>query len=277
MARERWLIDGWELTEGTYRDVSTRDGLYSTSALVGTNAQVANRRGTLWRPKTLGEGRFVLNGWIGANSRAEFETAWERLLQAVIRPERPVRYTRYLASGEQRYCDGEVTGVVAPTALGQVVARFALEVAVPEGVWRSVSTYTDAVTPMASGAAMTLTNLGPSTAPLDDVDITITGPIDTPRVAVVGSATEWVQFNGTVPAGGTLTIKCQSWSIAQGGSGWGSVQSVAKIVHGGLGPWLTIPARTVAGLPEVRLTGTGTSGATGLSLSGRRAHLDILD
>lgn len=271
MARERWLIDGWELTEGLYRDVETREGMDATPSLVGENAAVANRRGSLWRPKTLGEGRFTLNGWIGATSRTGFETAWRDLLRAAFHPERLVRYERWSAAGVARECYGEVTGTLAPRAIGQLAARFALEVTVPDGVWQGVADVSDSgPTPPTDGAVFTLTNLGVSTAGLDATKIEFTGPITSPRIEIPTLAGEWVQYTGTVPAGSTMTIDCAAWSVS-GTAGF--TPNPAAITHGGSGSFLTIPPPTVGGVTQVRFKGTNLAAASRVRIYGRPLFL----
>ena len=269
--RERWLLDNWELTEGLYRDVGTREGLDETPRLVGDNATVANRRGTLWRPKSLGEGRFVLNGWIGATSRAGFETAWNNLLRAAFHPERLVRYERWSAAGVARECYGEVTGTLTPRGIGQLAARFALEVGVPDGVWQGVAEVSDAgPVPLTDGAVFTLNNLGVSTAGLDACKIEFTGPISSPRIEIPSMPGEWVQYTGNVPTGATMTIDCGAWSVA-GTAGF--TPNPASITHGGSGSFLTIPAPTVGAAMQVRFKGANLAAASRVRVYGRPLFL----
>lgn len=272
MARERWLIDGWELTEGSYRDVESRDGLYATPAFVGANVSVANRRGTVWRPKTLGEGRFTLNGWIGGTDRTAFEAAWQTLLRAMVHPERLVKYERYLASGEVREAYGEVTGVLAPQSLGQQAARFAIEVNVPDGVWRGQTQVIDSSSgTLTIGSTIPLTNLGVSTAPHDEAKIELTGPMSSPSIGVQGSLTEYVRYNALIPAGVVLTIDCASWDLTATG---GFTPDVGAIVQGGAGSFLTIPPPGPTGaVPVLTFTGTGTTAASKVRALGKVMHL----
>ncbi len=60
MPRERWTVDGYDLTQGTDRDVEYRAGLYRSPAAEGEDGEVSNRTGRIWRPKTHGPGTFTL-------------------------------------------------------------------------------------------------------------------------------------------------------------------------------------------------------------------------
>lgn len=273
MARERLLIDGWELTEGLVRDLELRDGLYGTPEMIGQNPVVANRRGSTYRRKNIGEGSFTINGWVASadGTRTGFESAWQTLLRAVWRPERLVKYERYLASGEIRECYGEVSGQLAPAAIGQQAGRFALQVRVPNGLWRGQTTVTDQSTgTLTSGATFALTNLANGSAPVDDAKVVLTGPLTSPQVAVVGNAVEFVKYTGTIGAGAVVTIDCGTWDV----TATGMTANPAAVTYGGDSSYLTIPSPGPTGVaPSVVVTGSGFTASSKVALTGKRAHL----
>ena len=168
MARETIAFDGWELTEGTVRNWEIRDGFDDVAAMVGDNLTVANRSGEVWRPKTLGAGKFTVQLWLAGKTISQAQDAWRTLLRATVRPHRLVRVTRTMASGEVVYCDAEVTGGVSPTHLGQTGYRASITFTVPSGIWRSDVVY-EHKTPVGAklNQGLYLDNLAPSTAPLE--------------------------------------------------------------------------------------------------------------
>ena len=134
-AHERWLIDGYEITDGWLRDVELRDGLYVTPGPTGSNGKVSNRTGDLWRSKRLGPGGFVLNMWIAGGDRAEIEDNYDNIVRALIRPHALLTVDRYLADGTIRTCQAEIAQQINPSPVGQVGMRLSAEFKVPAGRW----------------------------------------------------------------------------------------------------------------------------------------------
>ena len=114
--RERWLFDGWELTTGDgtgIRAWESFDGVDGVSAFTGSNVTTANRSAELWRPKSLGPGKFTIALWVMGKGRLEAMAAWNNVIRAFVRPFRQVRVNRWLPDGNMIWCDAEVVGGMA--------------------------------------------------------------------------------------------------------------------------------------------------------------------
>jgi hypothetical protein len=108
---------------------------------------------------------------------------------------------------------------------------------------------------------------------MEDLVITITGPITNPKVEVLRggnplSVPNWFQYTGTIAGGTTLIVNCSTWTI----SGTSS-PSYANFTHSGGGRFLSVVPGVAAAAPAVRLTGSGNSASTAISLVGRRKYL----
>lgn len=274
MAREQWFIDGWEVTQGYFRDVEKREGLLRAFAPIGQNTQVSNRPGRLWQPKDLDEARFTLNIWITGVTlqRQDVEAAWDDVLRVINHPERTLAVERHTAAGEVRTCDAEVTGEMSPTFIGQAAMRAALEFNIPDGFWRSATEYVEnnGNAAVANNTVVSLTSLAPSTAPMSEAQYEILGPVGNPRLEIPGlEAREWMLYTGNVPAGATLKVNARDWSV----TGTGFTANPAALTHGGHGPYLTIPVAHPGQSPQIRFKGANTTGATRLTVRSRRAYL----
>lgn len=266
--RERWTFDSWELTNGSVRDLETREGLYGTPSPVGANATVAGRHGEVWRPKTYGPGTFTLNCWIGSlTDRVGFETLYDDLLRAVAHTERLVRVQRTLASGEVRECDAELVGTLAPQAIGNYAARFSASFNVPAAFWRTVTSYTDTKAGVTSGGSVPLTKLTGSTAPMADLAYKFTGPMTNPLLTVPDTG-ETLGYVGTVPAGATLTLDSGTWSA----TATGMSVNLAAITHSD-NVFLAVPVAKPGTTAALTFTGTALTAASQVDVTGRRSHL----
>ncbi|GAA2746176.1 hypothetical protein [Kitasatospora cinereorecta] len=276
MARERWLVDGYELTDGLVRDVEYRSGLVTTPAVVGANAAVPNRIGELWRPKHHGPGKFTLALWLAprAGGWQAVEQAWEDLLRAIARPHRLLTFERYTAAGQLRRCQGEVLSALAPTPLGQSGMRVGVEVNVPAGYWESGDIAFEATAPGSPlPQDLDLDPFTDATAPMEQLAYRITGPITAPTVTDTsdgpGRNGDSFTYTGQIAAGQSLTVDSATWQLT--GTG-GLVPDPARLTNTGPAFLRLAPGRP--GMPpSVRLTGTNPGAGTQLTVTGRRAYL----
>lgn len=271
MARERWLADGWEITEGTVRDWAYRGGTDSVTAMVGANATVPNRDGELWRPKVAGPGSFNLDVWLAGSTRTEVEANWRLLLRAVRRRHRLVTFTRYMASGEVVLADAELIGTIEPTHIAQRGMRASMAFAVPAGVWRSQTTYTNQTTAGASlPQTLSLTSFEPSSEAMVELTYTIAGAITTPVIADTtdGVDGDTFKYDATVGSGQSLIVNAATWAVTSSG---GLTVNQAKIMPTG-NRLMTVVAARPGATPTVQLRGTSGNGNTRLTVTGRRIY-----
>ncbi|MCC9309138.1 hypothetical protein LN042_18965 [Kitasatospora sp. RB6PN24] len=276
MARERWLVDGWELTDGLVRDVEYRAGLNTTPAVVGANAAVPNRIGELWRPKHHGPGKFTLAMWLApaAGGWDGVEQAWEDLLRALVRPHRLLTFERHTATGQIRRCQGEVLSALAPTPLGQSGMRVSVEVTVPAGYWQAAAPVTATSAPGTPvPQALALTAFADATAPMDNLAYRIDGPITAPTVTDTtdgpGHDGDSFTYTGQIPAGQWLTVDSATWQLIGGG---GFTPDAARLSNTGPAFLRLAPGRP-GSPPSVRLDGTNTAAGTRLTVTGRPTYL----
>jgi hypothetical protein len=271
-ARERWFIDGYELTQGNTLDVEKRDGLLTTPALIGDNATVPNRTGLVWRPKKHGQGVFTLNIWWGEDTQDQAQDMWDILLRAFILPHRLATYTRVTASGESRICKGEVAVAMAPAPIGQGGYRAGIEVHIPDGYWQSLTSYTaQTAQGAASGTTLTLTDFTPSTAPNEKLLLTFAGQYANPKITetTTDGRGEWIKYGGTIPDGQSMSINCDTWALT--GTG-GFVPDPALLTYSGDRFFTLGTARPGVDI-QVQLTAdtVGTHGR--FTLAGQRSYL----
>lgn len=275
MARERWTVDGYEITEGVVRDVEYRAGLYRTPQVDGTDGEVSNRTGRLWRPKVHGPGSFTLAVWLGSTSRAVWEPAWDELLRAFVHPHRLSTYERTLADGTIRRCQGDVVASIDPQPSGSLMVRAGIEVAVPAGYWEGTVARTagGAFTVAAASASIdvVLTPYARSTAAMEYLTYRITGPGASVRVAdwTDGVEGDFLLYAATVAAGQVLVINSGTWAVTGEG---GLVPNQAALQYSGR-RFLPVAAARPGQTPKVRITASNVTTATRLDVLGRDAYL----
>ncbi|MFJ8043788.1 hypothetical protein ACIRBX_25130 [Kitasatospora sp. NPDC096147] len=274
MARERWLVDGYELTEGLVRDVEYRAGLIATPPVIGANATVPNRVGELWRPKHHGPGKFTLALWLAPRTGGwqQVEAAWEDLLRVLARPHRLLTFERHTAAGQIRRCQGEVLSSLAPTPLGQSGMRLGVEVTIPSGYWEGTATVTNS-SPAGTALphALALAAFADATAPMENLAYRIDGPITAPTVTDTtdGPGGDSFTYTGQITAGQSLTVDSATWQL----SGTGGLQpDPARLSLTGPAVLRLAPGRP-SSPPSVRLSGTNGGPGTALTVTGRPAYL----
>lgn len=211
MARERWFIDGLEVTDGLVHDVETFDGLFGSPPLEGTNVAVAGRDGQVWTPKRFGAGSFTLRLWMAGNTRAEVDANWERLLRHAVKRHKLVRFERRLSNGTVRECYGEVTGRISPTPIGQLGMRASIDVVVPSGVWQDTTEIDSGfiyLSPMKTSAVNRLVDLNGfagASAPLTGLRVAITGMVQGLQITCPETGS-WFRYDSTLNVGSILTV-----------------------------------------------------------------------
>lgn len=277
--RERWFADDWEFTEGDVRDVEYRSGQLRTPEKRGNNAVVANRPGEVWRPKKHGAGSFTLQVWLGTYQR-EAQLLWDELLRAVDQPHRLITWRRVTADGDNRFCQGEVTGALEPTAVGQAAYRAEIEVTVPAGYW-----YGDQLVTVSSDAGVTgtdtdgrpmrefeLPGLATSTAPLNALTLRLDGQLPNPRLLDVTNRGrgDWLSYAGTIPAGGALTLGNAAWTTLPTGAGW--TYNPAALNYSG-DRFLELAATPPGVVHRLRLTADALPAGAKVTVAGYRSYL----
>jgi hypothetical protein len=261
----RWLIDGWDLTQGLVRDVEDRAGWFGIAPPRGDNPTVPNRDGVLWRAKHRGPGSVALNVILdGLGDPAALEAAYDDLVRAASPLHRLVALDRVPEAGHTRRAMAELTSTIAPTMLGKLGMRCQLAFSIPTGRWDGLVQVSSL---SAAGAAAALPfdliEFDGGTAPLPSLAYRVDGPAQNPTVVdEVGGG--WWTYTGTLTAGQSLTVDAGAWTVT--GSG-GLVANPAALTYSGPG-YLTLAAPPPGGHYRVRLDGGGQGAGSRLTVSG---------
>lgn len=277
--RERWLFDGWELTEGVLRDWAYRAGTGNTAPFVGEDTSVPGRSGQLWRPKVQGPATFSLDFWFQGADRQAVQDAYNTILRAMRRRHRLVTVTRTRASGEQVVADVQLVGTIEPTYLSQRVWRATATFVIPAGCWRSVSTFTHKSSQVSATFPknLVLTGLEPSTEAMDELTVKVHGPGVNIKVAdwTDGVEGDWFKYAATMTASQFFTLNCKTWAITAGTDAdanddtWVNVHAMQ---YSGT-RYLPIPAARPGDTPTVKISmASGGTTATYVEVAGPRAY-----
>lgn len=298
MATETWTYDGFNLSNyvsgAKISDLRTWNGLdhipgvnvsgNSTGSSSGTNGmfQLAQSHGEFWYPQYFTAATRLLtmhissnNGSTGAapttvdQARQNFDANLDFLSLLFSRRRNLASLVRTLSSGQQRLGLVSVMGVIEPTLVPVTDAMITVEVTFPDPFWRDAtdSTLASGIAPGFSGV---VTGMAAGTAPINDMQFNITGPVTNPRITDNESGS-WVQYTGTIAAGKTLVIHNVNMGIDDGGSGW--TPALVNMVHSGDTNWLTLYPTYVHGGYNIAFSGSSTTGATALALNGHLKYM----
>ena len=158
--------------------------------------------------------------------------------------------------------------VVEPQLIPITSGMITVEITLPDGRWWDAADST-LVPTIAPPFNARLAALNAATAPMDDLQFNITGPVTNPRITDNESGS-WVQYNGTVAASKTQVVHNTTMNIDDGGSGW--APALVNMQHSGDSNWLTLHPTVPNGV-SIQFTGTGTTGATNLAVVGHMKYL----
>lgn len=267
------------------KNISTLAGRMRTAKPRTSNIVVPMRNGHLrtprkwYDPAVLDLPMWVLgcddNGNVpsGSSARIEFFKRVDELAAIFGSPEL-IKMQHTLPDLSVRECDAEVLEVIDFTASGiNPKALFNVQLTVPGAFWQDTADKTFSLTNPTVPSTISLTQFAGATAPMDELTITITGPITNVRVEAYrnGAALSqpvWFQYNGTIASGQTMVVNCKTWTL----SGTGGA-TYANLSHSGDARWLSVPPAPAAGTPQIRLTGSGNTAVTAISVVGRRKFL----
>ena len=230
--------------------------------LLGTGAEVPARRGEnivvpgktgrhLTTSKPLDERRVSLAMWVKDVNPSTGGSASESQLLSNLDTLRQVFSSsgtgllKHTMGGTARQAAAEVVSSVAFEPFGTApYYRYVVEFSMANPFWRAETARTATGTITSSPQNVTLVNNG--TYRCEDGTVQITGQIVDPKFTI---GDDWVQYTGTVSAGGTLVINCGSWVATNG-----TVDVSGDISHDGDLVWLPIPVGTA-----VTMVVTGSS------------------
>lgn len=289
MATETWTVDGVALSSVAY-DIRTWNGLDNIPGVNvsgsgsgtsgGTNGmfQMAQQHGEFWYPQYYTAATKLLTMYVSSNDpstgnppssidqgRQNFDSNLDTLTRLFGRRRSLLSVVRNMSDGSSRLALCSVMSTIEPQLIPITSAQITVELTIPDGFWRDATDSTLAT--LAAAFSGRVTALDKATAPMNDLEFDIVGPVTNPRITDNESG-HWVQYNGTVSAGNTLKIFNTTMSV----SGVGFTPALANMQHAGDTNWLTLYP-TAAGGVNLTFGGSATTGATQLQLIGHKKFL----
>lgn len=291
MATETWVVDGFNLSGVAY-DIRTWNGLDNIPGVNvsgsgsgtsgGTNGmfQLAQAHGEFWYPQYFTAATKLLTMFVSSNDpstgnppssvdqgRQNFDTNLDFITRLFSRRRSLMSVVRNMSNGTSRLALCSRMSVIEPALVPITSAQLTIELTVPDGFWRDASDTTLAT--LAAAFSGRVTALDAATAPMNDHQFVVTGPVTNPRLTDNESGS-WVQYTGTVAAGKSLLIRNTSMDITDNGSGWSP--TLGNMVHSGDSNWLTLYPTAPNGV-NVTFGGSATSGATSWAIVGHKKFI----
>lgn len=289
MATETWTVDGVNLSGVAY-DIRTWNGLDNVPGVNvsgsgsgtsgGTNGlfQMAQMHGEFWYPQYYTASTKLLTMFVSSNDpntgaaptsidqgRQNFDANLDTLTRLFSRRRKLINIVRAMSNGTSRLALCSVMSVIEPQLVPITSGQITVELTIPDGFWRDATDTTLAT--LAAAFSGRVTALDTATAPMNDLEFDIVGPVTNPRITDNESGS-WVQYTGTVSAGNTLKIVNSSMSI----SGVGFSPNIINMTHAGDSNWLTLYPTAPNGV-NITFGGSGTTGATQLQIIGHKKFM----
>lgn len=246
----------------------------------GTNGlfQMAQTHGEFWYPQYFTAATKLLTMFVSSNDpntgaaptsidqgRQNFDANLDTLSRIFSRRRKLTNIVRAMSNGTSRLALCSVMSVIEPQLVPITSGMITVELTIPDGFWRDAADTTLAT--LAAAFSGRVTALDTATAPMNDLEFDIVGPVTNPRITDNESGS-WVQYTGTVSAGNTLKIVNSSMSI----SGVGFTPSIINMTHAGDSNWLTLYPTAPNGV-NITFGGSGTTGATQLQIIGHKKFM----
>lgn len=295
MTTETWTWDGVALSNyvagNKIWDMRTWQGLddivgvnvsgSSGGSTTGTNGmfQLAQSHGEFWFAQYFTAATKLLTMHVTSNNpstgayptsvdsaRQNFDANLDTLSRVFQRRRNLASVLRNRSDGTTRLALVSVDAVIVPTLVPITDALITVEMTMPDPFWRDP---TDGVlATLAANTNLTVAALNAATAPMQDLNFIVTGPITNPFITDNESGS-WCQYTGTVSAGNTLTMNNSQMSV----SGTGFTPSLINMTHSGDSNWLTLYPSTPLGGVSMAFSGSGTTGATQLQIYGHKKYM----
>jgi hypothetical protein len=229
-------------------------------------------------------GRDVNGAVTAASERAEFEKNLDTLWNLFGRRGSTLSVQQTMADGRVMQCDAVVTDIISPTMFAENSGRFSVAMDLPDSVWYDVTIPSDfTLTNAANPTSINVTTLTGATAPIDDGRFLVTGPIANPRI-IEKSTGEYAQLSRTLAAGETWLFDVGTRAVRYGtaaqaltlnSTDTAGSSDIANLSFTGRFKFFVMrPFETGSGrMPQLQLTGTGTTAATAIAVRARRKYL----
>lgn len=221
-----------------------------------------------------------VDGVIPGDSVGQLRENLDTLLHLFSARHRLLDVRETVATGVERQAMCSVQDVIAPEVESGRVAQFKVDLIVPGAFWQDASITDWSQAPPVSGTTYDVTPLNGTTAPIQDGKFLVTGPITNPKIFDIPTGAS-VSYTGTIAGGSQWFVNCDTFA-SRVGSGLtlasadtdGS-NAIAQTSFTKPNRLLTLVPARVSGVRkvQVKITGTGLSGATALGVRARRKFL----
>lgn len=273
---ESLTLNGVSLSSWAYLAPSVA-GMFTAPARRGGNVTVPGRHGAVRTPKRFEPNEIVLPLWIngaaadgsipgGSTAAKEWYLRRDELLRVLYANPLLLEFTR--PDGSPRSARAEVVDVLEFDRIQMVpAAQVNVALTLFEGFWFDTDPVSQIITGT-TGVTAELTAFAGATAPMADLTLTFTGPVNNPQLNL-GAGDAYVKYNGTVASGQQLVIDTAAWQVSPGtGTIWSPDLRQIEFAPGPR--WLELDA-TVDPF-EVAFLHTG-GGSSSCSIAGRRKYL----
>lgn len=224
---EALTINGVSLASLAYMLPDT-SGMFGAPARRGANVVVPGRHGTVRTArKRFDETEHVLEFWVigaladgtipgGSTEAREFYQRRDELLRILGAETLDMAFTR--PDGTVLTCTCEVVDAIDWTRVGaEPLAKVAVALRNPAAFWLESSAVNQTITGV-TGTAATLSTFAAATAPMADLTLTFSGPVNNPQLQ---HGDKFVSYGGTLTSGQQLVISTASWQVSAGtGTAW---------------------------------------------------------
>lgn len=269
---ESWQVDGYFLSSYAH-DIQTWNGLDDVPDQVTYDSVIPQRDGIIPGTTFFGPGRKLVSMIVSTSDattgydptdinekRQNYDKNLDTLTRIFYR-RKLLDVRRTLSDGSTRQAMCRVVAGIQPSLLGLAAGTLAFELQLPYSFWQDVSNISSVNYAPALG--VNVAEFADATAPMRDLQYVITGPITNAKVTDVETGA-WFQVNVALAGGQTATLDAGAMTVA------GSA-TAANVTHDGDARWLTLNPSISGAL--VNFEGSGTTGATGLQIVGKRKFL----
>lgn len=248
--REKWTYNGINLCTDNWNVEGVISGL-GTPKLRGSNIRIPFENGKRHIKKRYESRNLMFSMWVKANDMVTLDENIDYLSTLFGRRGQHV-LKRIMRSGEIRETMAEVYGDVTFVTKRPGHCKFAVEFELADPFFYGTTLENEVKTISSTDYSWTHNN--PGTAPVTNAIITLSGPLDSPKLENLVNNI-WLKYQGAILVGETVVINTKDFSCEKDG-----VNMISAIKHGGDSYWLTLEP----GYNSLEVTTQETGGSVGI-------------
>lgn len=250
---QTWQFNGVSLNTKAWSVIEVPEGI-GTPGLRGSNLQVPFQNGKRWIKKRYDERIVMLPMWVRGldpltgklpNGKSENEMLYDNIdyLSSVFGKMGQCVLRRILPDETVREAIAEVYRPVSFVKTQTGHAKFAVEFMLSDPFFYAPQPIiqTQSITSM----TQEWSHNNPGNAPTTDAIITLSGPMESPKLECLGTAV-WLQYQGSIASGESVVVNTEDFKCTKG-----STNMLSAIKHGGDAYWLILES----GYNQLRISG----------------------